>query len=106
MTSRAFREPLPERVLTEEQLRAEALRRVRRALALIEQAQNDLSSACVELSALEGGSRVWAACVKLHVLVHGVWHRVDEFRASGRFKLDGTNVAALARRLQQQATTP
>ena len=105
-TSRAFKEPLPERVLTEEQLRAEALRRVSRALALIEQAQNDLGSACAELSALEGGMRVWNACRKLTDRVHEFWYRIDGFRASGRFKLDGTNVAALARRLQQQATTP
>lgn len=85
--------------LTPEQLRAAANDKVRRALMLIERAQNDLGSACAELSALEGGIPVWTACHKLTDKVHAFWYRVDRFRSSGRFKLDGTNVEALERRL-------
>lgn len=85
--------------LTAEQLRTAANDKVRRALVLIERAQNDLGSACAELSALEGGIPVWTACHKLADRVRSFWYRVDRFRAAGKFKLDGTNVEALQRRL-------
>lgn len=85
--------------LSPEVLRAAANERVRRALAMIERAQNELASACAELSALEGGAPVWNACHKLTDKVHAFWYRVDSFRQRGRFKLDGTNVEGLARRL-------
>lgn len=94
--------------LTPEQLRAAANEKVRRALVLIERAQNDLGSACAELSALEGGIPIWTACHKLADKVHCFWYRVDRFRAGGKFKLDGTNVEAIERRLanQQQKAQP
>ena len=89
--------------LTQEQLRAEAVLRVRRALAKVETAQNALNEACAELSALEGGIPVWTACHKLADKVHAFWYRVDRFRSGGKFKLDGTNVEALERRLAAEA---
>lgn len=82
-----------------EQVRAEADARVRRALVLIERAQNDLASACGELSALVGGIPVWNACGKLTDRVRAYWYRVDRFRSGGRFKLDDIHTEALARRL-------
>lgn len=81
--------------LTPEQLHAEALLRVLKALQLIEDAQGNLASACAELSALEGGVPVWSATSKLHDKVKAHWYRVDKFRAQARFKLDRTNIDAL-----------
>lgn len=92
--------------LTEQQLRAAAQDRVRRALTHIEAAQNHLASARAELSALEGGIPVWTACHKLTDRVHGFWYRIDRFRSSGRYRLDGTNIEALQRRLTAQTAPP
>ena len=80
-------------------LQQAARARVTKALEHIERAQNELASACGELSALNGGVPVWTACHKLTDRVHAFWHRVESFRNGGRFSLDSTNVEALARRL-------
>lgn len=85
--------------LSPEDLKRAARERVQRAMTLIERAQNDLGAACAELSALEGGIPVWTACHKLTDKVHAFWYRVERFRNGGRYKLDGTNVEALQRRL-------
>lgn len=87
--------------LTEQQLRAAARERANRALALIERAQNDLASACAELSTLEGGVPVWNACHKMTDQVHAFWYRVERFRNGGRYKLDRTHAEALQRRMTQ-----
>lgn len=87
---------------TAEQVRAEGLMRLRRALELIERAQNDLSSACAELSTLEGGIPVWNACNKLTDRVHAFWYRVERFRNGGKFRLDSDAIHALRRRLAAQ----
>lgn len=83
--------------------RAEAQRLVREALDHIQEAQNELAHACAALSALVGGVPVWKATGKLYDSVHALWYRVDGFRTGGRYKLDGVNLEALARRLTKPA---
>lgn len=89
------------RKATEAEKKAYALARLNRACALIERAQNDLASACGELSALNGGIPTWTACHKLTDRVKSFWYRVDNFRKVGRWSLDETNVQALERRLAE-----
>lgn len=84
---------------TAEQCRAEADMKIRKALALIERAQNDLSSACAELSAITYGCPVWKATSGMTDKVHALWYRVHNFRMRGKFGLDSMNTEALARRL-------
>lgn len=93
---------------TDVQIAAAAQAKVARALALIERAQNDLGSACAELSALTGGVPVWRACHKLTDQVHKFWYRVHHWRGGGKFSLDSTNIDALARAIakQQEGATP
>lgn len=88
---------------TPEQLQAEARRRVDRACALIERAQNDLATACGELSALNYGAPVWKATGKMHDRVKALWWRVHQFRNGGRYRLDSDNVAGFERRLETEA---
>lgn len=90
--------------MTEPEISAEVLRaagdaRIKRAMAAIERAQNELAAACSELSALEGGIPVWRTCNKLTDRVHAHWYRVKDFRDRGRWKLDSTHVEALRRQL-------
>lgn len=92
--------------ITPDTLKLAARQRVNRALALIERAQNDLGSACAELSTLEGGVPVWNACHKLTDKVHAFWYRVEAFRNGGRYKLDRTHVEALERKLAACAPPP
>lgn len=87
--------------LSDDELSAAANLRVRRALESIERAQNELASACGELSALEGANPVWKACAVLTDRVHKFWYRVSDFRAAGKFKLDRTHIEALQRTRQQ-----
>jgi len=75
--------------------RAVAEDRIRHAMELIEQAQNDLALACAELSAVTGGVPIWRATSKLHDRVKAHWYRVDAFRGRGRFGLDSLNTEAL-----------
>lgn len=89
--------------LTEEQIRAGGTERLRRAMALIERAQNDLASACSELSALEHCSPIWKKCHSLTDHVHAFWYRVQRQLNSGKFRLDSTNIEGLARRLDESA---
>lgn len=88
------------------QLRAEAQLRVQKALDHIQQAQNELGSACAELSALVGGIPVWKATGTLYDRVRALWYRVESFRARGRFQLDSINVEALERRAADSVKTP
>lgn len=84
--------------LTDAELTAAARQRADAACALIEKAQNDLDSACAELSALVGGVPVWTATRKMTERVHSLWYKVDAFRKAGRYGLDSVNVEALERR--------
>lgn len=88
---------------TPEQLKAAARQRADRACALIERAQNDLASACSELSALQKGAPTWRRVSKMHDQVKALWWKVHQFRMSENYRLDPANVAGLERRLQQQA---
>jgi hypothetical protein len=81
-----------------EMLKAAADAKLRRALELIERAQNDLASACAELSGLEGGIATWKATNQLHDRVRKLWYRAEKFRRVGRYKLDQMNRDAIARR--------
>jgi hypothetical protein len=94
-----LRQPSPE------QVRAEAIVRIERALELIERAQHDLDSACAELSTIVGGIPVWRATSKMGDRVEALWYRVENFRKVGRFALDSTHIEVLARRLAQREGT-
>lgn len=85
-----------------EQLRAGARVRADRACALIERAQNDLASACAELSTLVGGVTVWNATGKMHDRVKALWWKVHHFRMGARYRLDDVHVAALEKALQEK----
>lgn len=79
-------------------MRAAATVRIERALALIERAQNDLGSACGELSALEGAIPVWKATSAKYDQVKALWYRIHNQRMLGRYRLDETNIEAELRR--------
>ncbi len=85
--------------VTSEVAQAEAQRRVQEALNHLQAAQDQLAHACAALSALQGGVPVWKATSKLYDSVHSLWYRVENFRLGGRYRLDGTNLQALERRL-------
>lgn len=88
---------------TPAQLQAAAKFRVDRALRLIEQAQNDLNSACADLSTLNGGVPVWKATGAMADRVKALWYRVHNFRMGGRYSLDDMHVQALAKNLEHDA---
>jgi oxalate decarboxylase/phosphoglucose isomerase-like protein (cupin superfamily) len=92
-------------VLTPEQIKAAATIRVDRAMNLIEQAQNNLASACAELSAIEGGVTVWSMCHKLTDRVHTFWYRVQRFRSGGKYRLDGTHIEDLKNSIAKSRQT-
>jgi hypothetical protein len=78
-------------------LKIAARDRISNAMDRIQRAQNELASACADLSALRGGVPVWRACSALHDKVHALWYRVDTFRASGKYSLDALHVDVLQR---------
>ena len=81
--------------MNEKEIRAASIVRVQRAMELIETAQNNLASACAELSTLEGAVSPWKACSKLTDKVHKFWYDVKRFRDAGRYRLDRNNIATL-----------
>lgn len=84
---------------TDAQIRAEAEFRLRRAMQHIQQAQNELTIACGDLSAITHGAAVWSACIKLTDKVHAFWYRVQDFSYTKRYGLDSVNIEALAQAL-------
>lgn len=90
---------------TDEQIRAAAQAKINGALALIERAQNDLSRACGELSAITSGVPVWKACHGMTDKVHALWWRVHHFRNAGKFGLDSMHIESLSRRLAESQKT-
>lgn len=80
---------------------AEATRRLERALALIERAQNDLASACGELSTLEHGVPSWKATSTMCDRVKALWWKVHHFRMARRYRLDQMHRDALDRKLAE-----
>jgi hypothetical protein len=62
--------------------------RVRRALELIESAQNDLSRASAELSAVIGAIPMWRRTAKLSDACKRTWYELEQ-RDRRRWALDG-----------------
>jgi hypothetical protein len=94
------------KILTDAQLQAAAVLRVETALALIERAQNDLASACAELSTLCGGCSVWKSTSSMTDKVKAHWYRVRDFRIAGRFYLDPMHVELEEPRFLQRVVKP
>lgn len=86
---------------TEEQIKAATQARIRQALAAIQSAQDQLSTACQMLSALEYGNPTYQKASKLYDSVHAFWYKVDGLQHHPKVRLDRTNIEALARRLDQ-----
>lgn len=86
--------------MTPEQVKTESHLRIRKALEHIQQAQNELGSACAELSSITGGVTVWRTTSKLYDSVHALWYRVEDFRMRGKFGLDSLSTEALKERLR------
>ncbi len=75
--------------------KAVARARVRRALALIEQAQNTLNEACAQLSPVTGFVRDWERVGKVADQVNAAWHRLNG-RDDSEADLDGDAKRAAA----------
>lgn len=88
---------------TDAQVRAAAEARVRQAMRHIENAQNELRTACEMLSPITHGAALYTACGKLTDKVHAFWYRVQNFSYGRRYGLDSVNVEALAQRLAAHA---
>lgn len=91
---------------TPEQIKAEAVAKVARALACIQRAQNELDGALEALSPLVGGYQMYKQVRTLRERVHTLWYKVEGFRGGGRYTLDETNIEALARRIAELTTRP
>lgn len=78
-------------------LRAASIARVDEALRRVEAAQNELTSACTQLSALVGAGAMWKSTYALQNRVHSHWERLSTFRNLGRYKLDDLNAKAHVR---------
>lgn len=91
---------------TPEQIRADAVAKVARALACIQRAQNELDSASMALSPLVGGRQVHKQVTTLRERVHDLWYKVEGFRGGGRYTLDENNIQALAKRIAELTTRP
>lgn len=61
----------------------------KKALVLIEQAQNTLSDACQELCPLIGAIEEWEDCGKAYQHVHDLWRRIAYSSAKDNVKMDG-----------------
>lgn len=91
--------------LSKEELAIAARLRADRACELIERAQNDLDTACAELSGLVGGVTVWKATSQMGDRVKALWSKVNGFRNGERYKLDDTHVQYLKRRIEEANRT-
>lgn len=88
---------------TELQIRGATLRKIQRACDAIQEAQNQLGTACGELSALMYGAPAWKKAHKLYDNIHAFWYVVDGLRHHSRVRIDSTTIDALRRALEQQA---
>lgn len=91
---------------TQEQIRAEAIAKVARALACIQRAQNELDGAAEALSPLVGGVQMHKQVWALRERVHTLWYKVEGFRGGGCYTLDERNIEALAKRIAELTTRP
>lgn len=73
------------------------------AMQRIERAQNELASACADLSAIRGGVPIWKACSSLTDRVKAYWYRVETFRRAGKFGLDDLHTETLRQSLERAA---
>lgn len=85
-------------------LEAEATRRVRAAMALIEDAQGKLGDACALLSSLQHGAPTWRQVSREYGRVHALWYRVQAFSHAGRYRLDPDNINSFRRRIAASAS--
>lgn len=88
----------------QQELQAEATRRVRAAMALIEDAQGKLGDACALLSSLQYGAPTWRQVSREYDRVHALWYRVQAFWHRGRYRLDPISVEAYRRRSEPGLT--
>jgi len=79
-------------------LQAESLARVALAMEAVQRAQDELGTACANLSALCYGYKLQTETSKLYDKVRAHWYRLQDFRSSGRYVLDDTNIEALLER--------
>ena len=79
------------KVVKDEQDNAEAVARVREAMALVEEAQRNLELACQRLSPIIGGAGQWRKVGALYDRVRAQWYTLDGWlRTNGhKLKLDG-----------------
>jgi hypothetical protein len=76
---------------------AEVELRVYNAKARIERAQNELSAACADLSAIVGAITNWGRASKLSSACKALWYRLDGCdRTRWKWKLDGMHGDARA----------
>lgn len=88
---------------TREQIRAATLLRIKRACDAIQEAQNQLGTACSELSALMYGAPAWKKAAKLYDQVHAFWYVTDALQHNRKVTLDSVNVDGLRRALERAA---
>lgn len=88
---------------SKEQIRAATLLKIQRACDAIQEAQNQLGTACSELSALMYGAPAWKKASKLYDNVHAFWYFADGLRQHARVTLDSTNIEGLRRALERAA---
>jgi len=81
--------------LNEEQIRAATKDRISRALNHIQRAQDELTSACNMLSALEHGDKEHHACLKQRECVYQFWYKIQALQRKHSVRLDRTNIEAL-----------
>lgn len=91
---------------TPEQIRAESIAKVARALACIQRAQNELDNALEALSPLVGGRQMHKQVATLRERVHTLWYKVEGFRGGGRYTLDEGNIQALGKRIAELTARP
>lgn len=92
--------------LTEEQIRAAALAKIQHACDAIQAAQDQLGTACSQLSALMYGAPAWKKCSKLYDNVHSFWYVVDGLRHHSKVTLDSMNIEALQARIDKASASP
>lgn len=85
-----------------EDTNALAAAKVRRAMALVEEAQNKLMEACQELSPIIGAVPQWRKTSSLHDRVKAHWYALDAWlrKSSHRIDVDGSHKAWIEKRRQ------
>jgi hypothetical protein len=79
--------------------KALAAERIASAMRRVEAAQNELHAAAADLSGIAGGLAWCRAAGALGDRAKALWYRLERFKNSGRYDLDGISRAALGPRL-------